>query len=54
MKRGLGLEYPSTLTSMANLAFTWDGQGRDHDACELIQQCFHARIRLLGLEHADT
>jgi hypothetical protein len=27
-KRVLGAEHPYTLTSMADLAFTWKGQGR--------------------------
>ncbi|KAI1181359.1 hypothetical protein F5B17DRAFT_425690, partial [Nemania serpens] len=53
-KTVLGPEHPSTLTSMANLAFTWNSQGRDHDAFELIEQCSNARIRVLGLGHSDT
>jgi hypothetical protein len=37
--RVLGKEYSSTLTSMANLAFTWKSQERDVEALELIKAC---------------
>ena len=29
--RLLGEEHPDTLTSMANLAFTWNSLGHDHE-----------------------
>jgi hypothetical protein len=31
-------EHPSTLTSMANLAYTLKSQGRDEDAIDLMKQ----------------
>ncbi|CAA9959477.1 hypothetical protein PTMSG1_02895 [Pyrenophora teres f. maculata] len=33
-KKKLGADHPDTLTSMANLAFTWKAQGRSAEACE--------------------
>jgi hypothetical protein len=53
-KRVLGLEHPSTLTSMNNLAFTWKEQGRDTDAFGLINQCVQLRARVLGVKHPHT
>lgn len=38
-KRVLGEEHPNTLTSMANLAFTWKGYGQDAKAIELMEKC---------------
>ena len=35
--RVLGPEHPDTLTSMNNLAFTWEGQGHLRDALELMR-----------------
>ncbi|KAL4867983.1 hypothetical protein BDV12DRAFT_186267 [Aspergillus spectabilis] len=32
-KQVLGLEHPDTLTSMHNLAFTWESMGKQNDAC---------------------
>jgi hypothetical protein len=52
--RVLGLEHPSTLTSMNNLAFTLKGHGRDAEALILIQRCVAVRTRLLGINHPDT
>jgi hypothetical protein len=37
-KRVLGAEHPHTLTSMANLAFTLEGQGRDAEALKLMEK----------------
>lgn len=53
-KRVLGEEHPSTLISMANLAFTWKDQGRHADALALMKDCAQARQQVLGPEHADT
>ena len=50
----LGLEHPSTLTSMANLASTYRNQGRWKEAEELEVQVMETRKRVLGLEHPDT
>ena len=52
--RVLGLEHPSTLTSMANLASTYRNQGRWKEAEELFVQVMETRKRVLGLEHPDT
>jgi hypothetical protein len=35
-KTKLGADHPDTLTSMANLAFTWKDQGRHIDALALM------------------
>ncbi|KAI1149240.1 P-loop containing nucleoside triphosphate hydrolase protein [Nemania diffusa] len=53
-KAVLGPEHPDTLTSMNNLAHTWKSQGRDQDALELMEKCYHARIRVSGPEHPHT
>ncbi|KAK3947443.1 hypothetical protein QBC32DRAFT_224161, partial [Pseudoneurospora amorphoporcata] len=53
-KAKLGADHPSTLTSMANLAFTWNSQGRHEDALALMQDCVEARERVFGPEHPDT
>ncbi|KAK4206031.1 hypothetical protein QBC37DRAFT_329451 [Rhypophila decipiens] len=53
-KTKLRADHPSTLTSMANLAFTWKGQGRLKDALDLMKGCCFFRTRKLGPEHPDT
>jgi hypothetical protein len=53
-KRVLGEEHPSTLTSMANLAHTWKGQGRDADALRLIKHSLELLIEVLGISHPNT
>jgi hypothetical protein len=50
----LGQEHPDTLTSMANLAFTWKSQGRDEKAFSLINECHQLQTQKLGLDHPDT
>jgi len=52
--RVLGQEHPSTLTSMANLASTYQNQGRWKEAEELEVQVMETRKRVLGQEHPDT
>jgi len=42
-RRVLGQEYPSTLTSMANLAGTWKSQGGDEQAIGLMSECVQLR-----------
>lgn len=49
--RGLGVDHPSTLTSMNNLAFTWKGQGRIVKVTRLMSECVQRRQRVLGLDH---
>jgi hypothetical protein len=50
----LGEEHPYTLTSMANLAFTWHVQGRISEGLRLMEQCVQLRQRILGQDHPDT
>jgi hypothetical protein len=52
-KRVLGLEHPSTLTSMANLAYTLKDQGRDVEAVGLMDSCLELRVNVLGQSHPD-
>ena len=53
-KRVLGEEHPDTLTSMANLAFTWKEMGRNGDALSLLQTCSNLRQQVLGVGHPYT
>ena len=52
--RVLGEEHLDTLTSMNNLAFTLQGQGRNGEAVALISECVRLRNRILGAEHLGT
>jgi hypothetical protein len=52
--RMLGEEHPSTLTCMANLAFTWKSQKRDVEALELIKACLLLQKQKLGADHTNT
>jgi tetratricopeptide (TPR) repeat protein len=53
LKRVLGPEHPSTLTSMNNLASTYWNIGRWDKAEELEVQVIEIRKRVLGPEHPD-
>ena len=53
-RRILGEEHPDTLTSMNNLATTYDDQGRLMDAARLHEQVLEKRRRILGEEHLNT
>ncbi|KAH8751070.1 hypothetical protein F5883DRAFT_352484, partial [Diaporthe sp. PMI_573] len=46
-KQKLGPTHPDTLTSMANLAFTWYSQGRITDAIDLMDSCIQALHKVL-------
>jgi hypothetical protein len=50
----LGEEHPSTLTSMANLASTYQSQGRWTQAEDLEVQVMETRKGVLGEEHPST
>ena len=50
-KRVLGQEYPSTLTSMANLASTYQNQGHWKEAEDLDVQVIETSLRVLGQEY---
>ena len=52
-KKKLGVDHPSTLTSMANLAFTWKGQGRIVEATHLMSECVQRQQRILRVSHPD-
>jgi hypothetical protein len=53
-KRVLGAEHPDTLTSIANLASTYQNQGRWKKAKDLEVQVIETRKRVLGTEHPST
>ena len=53
-KRVLGVEHPSTLTTMGNLASIYSDQGRWKEAEELKIQVMETSKRVLGVEHPDT
>ncbi|KAL2848203.1 hypothetical protein BJX68DRAFT_255815 [Aspergillus pseudodeflectus] len=53
-KQQLGLEHPSTLGSMQDLAYTWEAMGKRREAIDLIKQCLELRKRRLGPEHPET
>ena len=53
-KRVLGAEHSSTLTSIGNLASTYQNQGRWTEAEDLDVQVMETRKRVLGQEHPDT
>jgi Tetratricopeptide repeat len=41
----------STLTSMANLSFTWKAIGRQTKALKLMDECVKLRKQVLGVNH---
>ncbi|KAK0717296.1 hypothetical protein B0T26DRAFT_709448 [Lasiosphaeria miniovina] len=53
-KTKLGANHPDTLSSMANLAFTWKSQGRHANALALMEDCTQAQRRVLGQKHPET
>jgi len=53
-KKVLGMERPSALTNMANLASTYRNQGRWKKAEELDVQVLETSKKVLGSEHPDT
>ena len=53
-KTVLGQEHPDTLTSMSNLALTYQSQGRWKEAEELEVQVMQTSLTVLGEEHPDT
>ncbi|KAL4989577.1 purine and uridine phosphorylase [Aspergillus falconensis] len=50
----LGAKHPDTLTSMANLAYTWKSQGRLPDALALLEACCRLSHEVLGQDHPHT
>ena len=53
-EKALGLEHPSTLSSIANLALTYSNRGRWKEAEELDVQVMETSLRVLGDEHPST
>ncbi|KAF2787606.1 hypothetical protein K505DRAFT_257322, partial [Melanomma pulvis-pyrius CBS 109.77] len=53
-KRVLGEEHPDTLSSIANLAYTWKSQSRNEEAILLMEKCVKLQKRILGYHHPDT
>ena len=53
-KRILGVENPDTITSMRNLAATYEKLGKYTEAEKLGIQVLDASNRILGVEHPDT
>ena len=53
-KTKLGVDHPDTLTSMANLAFTWESTGQHTKAINLLRTCVVKQRRVLGPTHPDT
>jgi hypothetical protein len=53
-KRVLGQKHPSTLTSMANLAYTWKSQGRDKEAIDLMKEAERLQRDVLGSGHPHS
>jgi Tetratricopeptide repeat len=53
-KMKLGADHPSTLTSMANLAFTWKSQGRVDDAINLMEEFVILQTQTIGINHPNT
>jgi hypothetical protein len=50
-KKKLGVDHPSTLTSMANLACTWKGTSRQTQAIRLMEKCAQSQKRVLRANH---
>jgi hypothetical protein len=50
----LGADHPDTLTSMNNLAYTWNSMDKKTKARDLMQTCIHLREINLGVDHPDT
>ena len=53
-KKVLGEKHPSTLTSMANLASTYQSQGRWKEAEEMNWRVLEGYEKVLGIEHPNT
>ena len=50
----LGLEHPSTLTTMVNLAFTFWTRHWRTGAIELMSEVVQDRLERIGSDHPDT
>jgi hypothetical protein len=50
----LGAGHPDTLTSMNNLAYTWNSMDKKTEAIDLMQTCVRLREMKLGVDHPHT
>src|SRR5205814_1551251 len=53
-KEILGVDHPSTLSTMNNLVLTYRQQGRTKDACELHEEVLEKCKEILGVDHPST
>ena len=53
-KTKLGLDHPDTLSSMANLAWTFHHQGRKNEARDVMDEAMWKSQVKLGETHPDT
>lgn len=47
----LGEDHPHTLTSMANLTFTWKSSGKTADAINMLKVCINKQKQTIGPNH---
>jgi hypothetical protein len=52
-KTKLGVDYPDTLASINNLAYTWKSQSRGVEAIALLRSCVQVRQQRLRADHPD-
>jgi len=50
----LGKEHPSSLTSVSNLAWLLEVQGKHEELEQMYQRAVEGSDKLLGMEHPDT
>lgn len=53
-KTKFGEDYPGTLTSMANLAFTWKSSAHDAETINLLRECLSKQKQTLGFNYPTT
>src|SRR5437773_6725152 len=53
-KEILGVDHPSTVTIMANLAETYRQQGWTKEACQLEEEVLEKSKDIWGVDHPDT
>jgi len=53
-KTKFGEDHHGTLTSMANLAFTWKSSAHDAEAINLLRECLSKQKQTLGFNYPTT
>lgn len=53
-KTKLSKDYPDTLASIANLAFTYKSLAHDSEAIALLRKCLTKQKQILGLSYPIT